>query len=267
MTTAPLRLTGAALGTALVLVVLLPLAALVVATSPDALARGASHQAFGQAIALSLGTSALSVGLMVVCGTPLAFWLARRRSPAAATLELALGLPVVIPPAVVGVGLLMAFGRHGLLGPALDGAGIQLPFTTAAVVLAQLAVSAPFYVQGAATAFRAVDEDTLIVARTLGASPAAAFFKVALPIALPGLVGAAALAWARALGELGATLLFAGSLAGETRTVPLAILAGLEVDVALAVAFALVLVAIASVLFAALRRVPRALDLRRRAQR
>ncbi len=261
-----LRLTGAVLGTALVLVVLLPLAALVLATSPDELARGAAHAAFGEAIWLSLGTSALSVALMVVAGTPLAFWLARRHTRAAAALELGLSLPVVIPPAVVGVGLLLAFGRSGLLGPALDGAGVHLPFTTAAVVVAQLAVAAPFYIQGATSAFRAVDEDTLIVARTLGASPAGAFVRVALPVALPGLIGAAAVAWARALGELGATLLFAGSLAGETRTVPLAILAGLEVDVALAVAFALVLVAIASALFAALRLVPAAL-LRRRGRR
>lgn len=133
---------------------------------------------------------------------------------------------------------------------------MQVPFTPGAVVLAQVIVSAPFYVQSAAAAFRRVDRDLLLVARTLGQGPAGAFLRVAVPVALPGLVGGAALAWARAIGEFGATLLFAGNLPGTTQTVPLAIYMALESDVRAALALSLVLAGAAVVLLLALRGVP-----------
>jgi molybdate transport system permease protein len=170
--------------------------------------------------------------------------------------EAVVDLPIVLPPAVVGIALLETFGRSGLVGPVLVALGIQIPFTTLAVVLAQVVVSAPFYVQAAAAAFRRVDADLLIVARTLGQTQRGAFLRVAVPIALPGLIGGAALAWARALGEFGATLLFAGNLPGTTQTMPLAIYAALESDVRVAVALSLVLAAVAVFLLLALRLAP-----------
>jgi molybdate transport system permease protein len=138
----------------------------------------------------------------------------------------------------------------------LEALGVVVPFTEAAVVLAQVVVAGPLYVQAAANAFSRVEPDLIIVARTLGASPSVAFFRVAVPVALPGLIVGASLMWARALGELGATLLFAGSLTGRTQTMPLAIFTALESDVQLAVVFSLVLAAMAAVLLVLLRLAP-----------
>jgi molybdate transport system permease protein len=165
-------------------------------------------------------------------------------------------LPIVVPPAVVGIALLQTFGRRGVFGGWLASLGLQIPFTTTAVVLAQLVVSAPFFIQAASAAFRSVDADLLIVARTLGQSPGGAFVRVALPMALPGVIVGAALAWARALGEFGATLLFAGNLPGTTQTMPLAIYMALESDVRVATALALVLATISLLLLLGLRAAP-----------
>ncbi|MCA9692932.1 MAG: molybdate ABC transporter permease subunit [Myxococcales bacterium] len=227
--------------------------ALAISSTPAELLAGARDPRFVQALWLSARTTAVSLVIVVATGTPLAWWIASSRARAVRAVELLVDLPIVIPPAVVGVALLQAFGRKGLLGPALDALGVGLPFTTAAVVTAQIVVSAPFYVQTAAGAFRKVELDTLVVARTLGASPSAAFFRVAIPIALPGLLGGAALAWARSLGEFGATLLFAGNLPGVTQTMPLAIYMALESDVRVALALSLALAAAAAALLLALR--------------
>jgi molybdate transport system permease protein len=251
------RIGAWALGGALFALLLLPLVALLVSSSPADLAAGASSPLFGPALALSLRTTLLSLLLIVVTGTPLAWWLASSPSRLARAAEVVVELSIVIPPAVVGVALLRAFGRRGLLGPALEQVGVALPFTSAAVVVAQVVVAAPFYVQAAANAFRKVDLDLLIVARTLGATRTRAFARVAVPVALPGLIVGASLAWARALGEFGATLLFAGNFRGSTQTMPLAILSALESDVRVALAFSLVLVALGAVLLTALRLAPR----------
>ena len=202
------------LSSVLVALLTLPLIALASSVSPAEIGSGIRHELFLPALLLSLRTTAVSVLLIVLTGTPLAWWLATSQGRLAATLEIIVDLPIVIPPAVVGVALLQAFGRLGLLGPSLDTLGIRLPFTAAAVVLAQTVVAAPFYVQAAANAFRRVEPDLMIVARTLGASPRRAFTHVAVPVALPGLVTGVSLAWARALGEFGATLLFAGNCRG-----------------------------------------------------
>ena len=159
-------------------------------------------------------------------------------------------------PAVLGIALLQTFGRQGLLGDIFQGLGIQIPFSTSAVILAQVVVAAPFYIQSATTAFRRVNPDFLWVARTLGQKPAGAFLQVALPLALPGMISGAALSWARALGEFGATLLFAGNLSETTQTMPLAIYTAMESDVRAAVAISLVLVAVAFVLLLGLRLLP-----------
>ncbi|MEQ1857405.1 MAG: ABC transporter permease [Longimicrobiales bacterium] len=235
-----------------------PLIALGIASSPADLASGVRSPLFGPALWLSARTTLITLVIVVGTGTPLAWWLASSSGSGARTLEALVDLPIVIPPAVVGIALLETFGRSGLFGTPLSALGVQVPFTTLAVVLAQVVVSAPFYVQAAVAAFRRIDRDMLLVARTLGQSARGAFLRVAVPIALPGLVGGAALAWARALGEFGATLLFAGNLPGTTQTMPLAIYAALESDVRVAVALSLVLAAVSLGLLFALRMAPRA---------
>ena len=244
---------GVLAGAVLVGLLVVPLLALVSSSSASDFAAGVSHPSFGPALLLSLRSTAMSLTVLVLSGTPLAWWLATSRSRWARWVAVLVELPIVIPPAVVGVALLQAFGRQGWFGPSLDAVGVTLPFTESAVVLAQIFVAAPFYVRAAANALSKVDPETLVVARTLGASPPMAFFKVAMPTAMPGLLAAASLAWARALGEFGATLVFAGNMPGETQTLPLAIYTALESDVRLAVVFSVVTIAIASLLLLGLR--------------
>jgi molybdate transport system permease protein len=250
--------TGFILAAILVLLLTIPLVALATSASASDLRAGVASPLFGTALWLSLRTTLSSLLVIVLTGTPLAWWIATSPRRAARVVEVLVDLPIVIPPAVVGVALLQAYGRRGMLGPVLAGAGLDVPFTERAVVVAQIVVSAPFFVQAAANAFRRVDVDMLIVARSLGASRDAAFFRVAVPIALPGLVVGASLAWARALGEFGATLLFAGNLTGRTQTMPLAILTALESDVRLAVVFSLVLAAMGTLVLVGLRLAPSA---------
>lgn len=247
---------SAALGTLsalLLLLVLLPVVALLVTASPRDLLRGLTDPLVGPAVQLTLATTTLSLLAIVACGTPLAWLLAHRRTRRWRVVETLIQLPVVLPPAVAGVALLLAFGRRGLLGPLLGHAGIGLPFTTAAVVLAEVFVAAPFYVQPAIAAFRRLDPDLVLVARTLGASRPKVFFSVALPIARSALAGGAALSWARALGEFGATLMFAGNLGGRTQTLPLAIYTALESDLRTAQSLSIVLVVVAFGLLVAIR--------------
>lgn len=189
------------------------------------------------ALVVSLKTSAVAHAIVLLVGTPAAYFLARHRffgRRAALTL---VELPLVLPPAVAGIGLLAAFGRFGLLGDELNALGIRIGFTQTAVVLAVAFVESPFYVRGAVAAFEAVDANLLAAARTLGAGPWRVFLRVALPLAAGGLGAASALALARGLGEFGATIIFAGSLQGVTQTLPLAIYAQFEqnFDVALAI--------------------------------
>jgi molybdate transport system permease protein len=235
------------------LLIALPVAGLLFTASPRQILSELADPLVGPAIRLTLLTTTASLALVVVCGTPLAWVLARRQTRLARALETVVGLPVVLPPAVAGVALLLAFGRRGLLGPSLEAVGVGIPFTRTAVVLAQSFVAAPFYVQAAIAAFRRLDPDLLLVARTLGASPPRVFFTVAAPIAWPGLAGGAALSWARALGEFGATLMFAGNLTGRTQTLPLAIYAALESDLRTAQGLSVVLVAVAFALLVGIR--------------
>ncbi len=197
------------------------------------------------AIRVSLETSAISLAAMLLVGTPVAYWMAQHEFRGKDALATAFELPLVLPPAVAGIGLFAAFGRAGLLGSELDALGIQLPFTKAAVVMAMTFVAGPFYLRQAQAAFAAVDPDLLAAARTLGAGPAKVFLRIATPLAAPGLGAGAALGWARALGEFGATIMFAGSLQGITQTAPIAIYLGFEqgqFDTALALGALLVVV-------------------------
>ncbi len=198
-----------------------------------------------EALGVSVRTTLIALGLILVFGTPGAFILATRPFRGAGVLTSILELPLVLPPAVAGIALFAAFGRFGLLGGALRAFGIQLPFTQAAVVMALAYVALPFYTRQAVAAFASIDQQLLGASRTLGAGRARTFFRVALPLARPGLAAGAALAWARALGEFGATILFAGSLQGRTQTLPLAIydqFSGGNLDGALAMSGLLVIV-------------------------
>jgi molybdate transport system permease protein len=161
---------------------------------------------------------------------------------------------MVLPPAVAGIGLLMAFGRRGIFGPTLEALGITLSFTTAAVVLAQTFVAAPFYVRAARSGFLAVDRELELVAHTLGVSYWATFWRVTVPVALPSLLGGAVMCWARALGEFGATIMFAGSFQGRTQTMPLAIYGALETDLDAALVLSAILVAISFLVLFLLRQ-------------
>jgi molybdate transport system permease protein len=234
----------AGLGTALLLAfVLLPVVAIFVRVPPATLLSQLRSREVLDALRVSLKTSLIALALILVVGTPAAYLLGTRRFRWARPLITVLELPLVLPPAVAGIGLFEAFGRSGLLGGALRVVGVQIPFTQIAVVMALAFVAMPFYVRQAIAAFASVDPQMLGASRTLGAGPAATFFRVGIPLAREGLSAGAALAWARALGEFGATILFAGSLAGRTQTLPLAVyveFSGGHIQPALAIAAILV---------------------------
>lgn len=194
------------------------------------------------AIAVTLRTNLIADALILLLGTPTAFLLARRRFPGRAVAITLVELPLVLPPAVAGIALLACFGRGGLFGDALADSGIVLPFTEWAVVMAVAFVAAPFYVRQAIAAFGAVDPQLPAAARTLGASPWRTFRRIDLPLAASGLAAGAVLAFARGVGEFGATIVFAGSVRGETQTLTLGIYDQLEsnFDAALAIGILLV---------------------------
>ncbi len=234
----------------------LPMLAILLQVGPGQLAASFGHHLNIDALRVSLQTSAVAIGLILALGTPAAYLLATRQFRGRSALLGVIALPVVLPPAVAGLGLLVAFGPRGLLGPALGSLGIQLPLTAAAVVLAQVFVAAPFYLGMAYSAFGAIDPTLLDTARTLGAGPARVLARVAVPLARSGLAAGAALAWARAIGEFGATLMFAGSFQGITQTAPLAIYAqfGTDLPSALALGAALLLVSLLVLILARLAR-------------
>lgn len=203
------------------------------------------------ALSLSLRTSLASTVLCILLGVPLALVLARTSFPGKRILRALILLPLVLPPVVGGIALLAAFGRRGLLGSSLEALGVSIAFSTVAVVLAQTFVALPFLVLSLEASLRAAGSRYEAVASTLGASPSTVFRRVTLPLVLPGLVTGAVLAFARALGEFGATLTFAGSLEGVTRTLPLEIYLQRETDPDAAVALALVLVVVAVIVMVA----------------
>ncbi len=198
-----------------------------------------------ESLKLSVYSTSISLVLILLFGTPLAYFLAKNDFKGKQVIDVLIQLPIVIPPAVAGVGLLMVFGRVGLLGPWLNSFGIQIGFTMNAVIMAQAFISAPFYIMAARTAFSSVDQNIESVSRTLGSSRLRTFFKVILPLSLPGLLTGAALSWGRALGEFGATIMFAGNLPGVTQTMPLAIFAAMESDMKIAVAISALLIGVA----------------------
>ena len=242
-----LRLLVAGAAAGLLVLLALPLAALVLRVPPGALWQRVREPLVLDALRLSLVTSAGSTALVVALGLPLAYLLATRRFPGKRAVELLVDLPLVLPPTVAGVALLAAFGRAGLAGGVLHGLGVTLPFTTLGVVVAQAFVAAPFFVGAARTGLAEVDRRYLDVAATLRSTPTRTFVRVMLPLALPSLLAGAAMSWARALGEFGATITFAGNLPGVTQTMPLAVYLALQTDLEAAVTLAVLLLAVSLV--------------------
>ena len=195
------------------------------------------------ALRLSMVTSAISMLLLLLVGTPFAYLLARSTSPFLRVVDAMVELPIILPPVVAGVAMLMAFGRQGVIGAPLESIGVTLPFTTIAVVFAQLFVASPFYIRAARLGFQSVARDYEDVSQTLGVSPWWTFWRLTLPLAMPSLATGIALAWARALAEFGATLMFAGNLTGKTQTMPLAIMTAMETSLDAALALSVLLVA------------------------
>lgn len=217
------------------------LALLIRAAQQDSFAGSLTSDIALQALRLSLLTSLVSMVVVVLLGTPFAHLLARSNSRILKAVDGLVELPLVLPPVVAGVAMLMAFGRQGLIGPALTGLGITLPFTTAAVIFAQVFVAAPFYIRAAKLGFQSVARDYEDVSQTLGVSPWRTFWKLTLPLAAPSIIGGLALAWARAISEFGATIMFAGNLTGRTQTMPLAILTAMESDLGAALSLSVLL--------------------------
>jgi molybdate transport system permease protein len=230
-----------------------PVVAIFADAGPRDLVHSLGDDASRTALRLSLETSLVAVALIVAVGTPAAYLLARRDFPGKSVVVTLVELPLVLPPAVAGLGLLAATGPNGILGGVVAGLGIELVLRTAGVVVALTFVAAPFYLRQAQVAFAAIDGALLDASRTLGASPARTFARVALPVALPGLLTGVALAWGRALGEFGATLMFAGSLRGVTQTAPLAIYERFATDFTGALGLSAVLVAVSGALLLGVR--------------
>ncbi|WP_028639157.1 ABC transporter permease [Nocardioides sp. URHA0032] len=225
--------------------VLLPLVAIAARVEWTDLFDLVTSQASKDALWLSLRTSAIATLLCLLFGTPMAVVLARTSFPGQGVVRSLVLLPLVLPPVVGGIALLYTFGRRGLLGHELDVLGLQVAFSTTAVVLAQTFVAMPFLVVSIEGALRTAGQRYEVAAASLGARPTTVFRRVTLPLVLPGLVSGAVLAFARSLGEFGATITFAGSLQGVTRTLPLEIYQLRETDVDAAVALSLVLVVVA----------------------
>ncbi len=248
------------------LVLGLPVAALVARSLLDgSLAGAAGTPAVLDALVLSLVTTTASLVLMVLLGTPLALLLARRQFRGSTLLESVIDLPIVLPPSVAGLALLLLLGRSGVLGPPLTALGVELPFTTAAVVVAQCFVAAPFYVRSARTGFASVDRDLEDAARVDGASERALFLRITVPLASSALAAGLVMSWARALGEFGATIMFAGNVEGRTQTLPLMVYGEFQsggLDTAVAAASILVLAALGVLIAVRLLHWGRVLDIR-----
>ena len=234
----------------------LPLVALLTHEPPGRMIDLLGNGVVTDALLVSLKTSAIAQALILLFGTPTAYLLATRRFRGRALLVTLVELPIVLPPAVAGIGLIVAFGRLGLLGGTLSALGLSIGLGTAAVILAVTLVSGPLYVRAALAAFEAIDRNVVMASRTLGAGPLRTFYRVALPLAGGGLAAGAALSLARGLGEFGATIMFAGSLRGVTQTLPLAIYAEFDsnLDVALTLSALFVIIAAAILLSLKLTR-------------
>ena len=244
----------------------LPVVVLVVrALAGGALGQAATAPVVLEALALSLVTTAASLVLTVTLGLPVAWLLARRRFRGAALVETLVDLPIVLPPSVAGLALLLAFGRRGVLGGPLEAAGLTIPFTTAAVVVAQTFVAAPFFIRSARAGLLGVDREIEDAGRADGASELQVLRRLTIPLAAPALAAGLVMSWARALGEFGATIMFAGNVEGRTRTLPLVVYSEFQAgDLERSIAAAAILITAAFGVLVAVRLLGwgRALDAR-----
>ena len=248
-------LTALAIGAAAVALsfLVLPMVAIFVRVPPGRLLHELTNPVVKDALVVSLKTSVIAQALILLLGTPLAYLLATRHFRGRSFVVTLLELPLVLPPAVAGLGLLAAFGRAGLLGSTLDAFGVSIPFTQTAVTLAVAYVASPLYIRQGIAAFESVDPNVVAASRTLGAGPTRTFFRVVLPLASGGLAAGEALAFARGLGEFGATIMFAGSFQGVTQTLPLAIYNEFALDFDAALAMGALLVVVSAVLLLSIK--------------
>jgi molybdate transport system permease protein len=220
----------------------LPILALFLRISPADLVENVRHPEVLQAIALSLGTTLISTMIIILAGTPLAYSQARGQFRFSRLVDTLIDLPLVLPPAVAGVALLMAFGRRGILGGVLDDLGIHIAFTPIAVIIVQVFVAAPFYIKSASLGFSNIDQELEQSAALDGASSPQIFRFLTIPLSWSALLGGSVMSWARALGEFGATIIFAGNFPGRTQTMPLAIYIGFELNLDIAITLSVVLI-------------------------
>lgn len=226
----------------LLLFIALPILALFLRAKPTDFIANLNQSQVIQAINLSLLTSVITILVTWVAGTPVAYLLAQRRTRFHRLVDTLIDLPTVLPPAVAGVALLMAFGRKGLFGPWLDSVGVNIPFTVIAVVMAQTFLAAPFYIKAAAIGFAAIDPELKQAAALDGANRLQVFSHITMPLSWTALLSGSVMTWARALGEFGATIIFAGNFPGRTQTMPLAIYIGFELDLNVALTLSIILI-------------------------
>lgn len=227
----------------LIIFLLIPLFALVLRLSPATILGHLFQPQVAQAIGLSMATTSLTLLITLIVGTPVGYLLGRKDFRGRQLVDTLIDLPMVLPPAVAGIALLLAFGRRGLFGQYLNDVGITIAFTQTAVVLAQLFVAAPFYVKAAAAGFESIDPEIEQAAALDGANWAQVLGWITLPLARTALLGGAVMTWARALGEFGATIIFAGNFPGRTQTMPLAIYLGFELELNVALTLSVILLA------------------------
>ena len=226
----------------LLLLITIPILVLLTRSTPQAILENIRQPFVTQALGISLRTTLFSLSLFLLLGTPLAYAMARRQFRFKKLLDTIIDLPTVLPPSVAGIALLITFGRRGPFGAWLDNLGIQLPFSLAAVVIVQVFVAAPFYVRAATLGFAAIDPEFIQAAQIDGASRWQIFRHVTLPLSSNALISGSAMSWARALGEFGATMIFAGNFPGRTQTMPTAIYLGFERDLDAAITLSIILI-------------------------
>jgi molybdate transport system permease protein len=244
---------AAALVLSVTLYLALPVAALFLRTTPDLFLSSLGNPEVMSALSLSLFTSLATISVVILLGTPFAFFHSRSRYRGKTLVDTLIDLPLVLPPAVAGLGLLLLYGRMGLIGRYLNLFGITLAFSTFAVIMAQIFVASPFYIRQAKDLFEQLDPAFELTARTLGGSPLRIFLRITIPLTANGLLSGAVMTFARALGEFGATIMFAGNLPGVTQTMPLAVYAGLEGNFDIGISIAILLVIISFAIMLAIR--------------
>lgn len=237
--------------------ILIPIFSLTITISPSDFWEQIQQETVRQAIGMSLQTATCAMLLTVLLGTPAAYYLSRSQSPIHRLIDTILDLPTILPPAVAGVALLMAFGRKGLIGSLLLPLGISFPFTTPAVIMAQLFVASPFYIKAATMGFSKVECEMKKAAALDGANRWQIFRYIMVPMSWSSIVSGCVMTWARALGEFGATILFAGNFPGRTQTMPLAIYMGFESNMSTAVTLSIILVFTSFVILFLVKRILR----------